>query len=276
MTRHPAVTAGAIATLDELAPERIFLGLGTGDSAVRNIGEKPSTLEGLQDYLACVNGILADGEADYQGKTVRGRAWPRRIPIAITAHGPKSLALGGAVAEMVVAGLGMTPEAVEYTEEQIARGVTRSDAGPEIWYLCYPGLGEQRGAILEGLGSVLAAGGNLLARSPARVTVPDRYRSGLQELAANYDYSAHVHADAAGANGQLIQRLGLTEYLAERFALVGTGEEVVKQVGAKAEIGVKRYWGVYGRDDVIEHIDGWGAGVIDRIDGHAMPGLGRA
>lgn len=41
LTRHPAVSASAAITLEELAPGRTVLGFGTGDSAVYNIGLSP-------------------------------------------------------------------------------------------------------------------------------------------------------------------------------------------------------------------------------------------
>ena len=44
VTRHPAVTASAIATIDELAGGRAFLGIAPGDSAVYNIGHRPASL----------------------------------------------------------------------------------------------------------------------------------------------------------------------------------------------------------------------------------------
>ncbi|MBI4257814.1 MAG: LLM class flavin-dependent oxidoreductase, partial [Thaumarchaeota archaeon] len=37
VTRDPTVTAGAIATAEELAPGRVVLGMGVGDSAVHTI-----------------------------------------------------------------------------------------------------------------------------------------------------------------------------------------------------------------------------------------------
>ena len=43
VTRHPTVTAGAIASIDELSGGRAILGLGAGDSAVLNIDEKPAS-----------------------------------------------------------------------------------------------------------------------------------------------------------------------------------------------------------------------------------------
>ena len=40
VTRHPAVAASAAATLEELAPGRTMVGIGSGDSAAYNIGAK--------------------------------------------------------------------------------------------------------------------------------------------------------------------------------------------------------------------------------------------
>src|SRR5207237_4239870 len=49
MNRHPSVTAGSIATIDELAPGRVVLGWGVGDTAVRLAGLRPARVEELGD-----------------------------------------------------------------------------------------------------------------------------------------------------------------------------------------------------------------------------------
>ncbi len=41
MTRHPAVAAGGMASVQQISGGRAFFGLGTGDSALRNIGRAP-------------------------------------------------------------------------------------------------------------------------------------------------------------------------------------------------------------------------------------------
>ena len=51
LTRHPAVTGGAIASVDELAPGRVFLGLGTGDSAILNLGLRPAKMAQMREYI---------------------------------------------------------------------------------------------------------------------------------------------------------------------------------------------------------------------------------
>src|SRR5262245_4452188 len=49
VNRHPTVTAGSIATVDELAPGRTLLGWGVGDTAVRLAGLRPARVAELED-----------------------------------------------------------------------------------------------------------------------------------------------------------------------------------------------------------------------------------
>ena len=38
LSRHPVITASAAATLDDLAPGRVYLGIGTGDTGALHLG----------------------------------------------------------------------------------------------------------------------------------------------------------------------------------------------------------------------------------------------
>ena len=66
ITRHPAVTASAMATLDELTGGRTFLGLGTGDTALVNLGQRPATVAKLRQYIMCVKELLAGHEVEWE------------------------------------------------------------------------------------------------------------------------------------------------------------------------------------------------------------------
>ena len=70
LTRHPVVTASAAATLDELAPGRIYIGIGSGDSGVYNLGFTGSPMAHLREYILTVRKLLEEGKAEYQGKQV--------------------------------------------------------------------------------------------------------------------------------------------------------------------------------------------------------------
>src|SRR5579875_253482 len=49
-TRHPAVAASALVALQQLSGGRMFFGVSSGDSALRNIGVRPATLAELESF----------------------------------------------------------------------------------------------------------------------------------------------------------------------------------------------------------------------------------
>src|SRR5712691_5593406 len=71
-TRLAPVTANSIATINRLAPGRTFLGIGTGNTAMRLMGHKPMRLREFGDYLRVLRGLLRGEEVDFtwQGQTL--------------------------------------------------------------------------------------------------------------------------------------------------------------------------------------------------------------
>src|SRR5947209_11481262 len=70
-TRSPPVQVAAMATLNRIAPGRVVLGIGTGNTAMRTMGQKPMTIAAFGEYLRVLRGLL-DGEVvdyTYAGKT---------------------------------------------------------------------------------------------------------------------------------------------------------------------------------------------------------------
>ncbi|MDQ1396531.1 MAG: 5,10-methylenetetrahydromethanopterin reductase, partial [Acidimicrobiaceae bacterium] len=67
ITRHPAVTASAIASVDELSNGRAILGIGTGDSAIRNLGERAARLAELRAYIVALKGLLRGETVEWRG-----------------------------------------------------------------------------------------------------------------------------------------------------------------------------------------------------------------
>ena len=49
LARHPLVTAAAAATLDDLAPERAYVGIGAGGTGVWHLGMGTARLAGVED-----------------------------------------------------------------------------------------------------------------------------------------------------------------------------------------------------------------------------------
>ncbi len=106
-TRLAPVTAHSIASINKLAPGRTFLGIGTGHTAMRIMGQKPVGPTAFREYLRVVRGLLDGEEVDYtfNGETRPIRFQDRelgclnlddRVPIYVGANGPKALAATGA------------------------------------------------------------------------------------------------------------------------------------------------------------------------------------
>ena len=63
--RLAPVTAHSIATINQLAPGRVFLGIGTGHTAMRVMGKDPVKAGAFREYLRVLRALLHGEEVDY-------------------------------------------------------------------------------------------------------------------------------------------------------------------------------------------------------------------
>ncbi len=108
--RLAPVTAHSIATINQLAPGRVFLGIGTGHTSMRMLGQDPTPLRELREYIRVVRRLLDGEEVEY---TLNGNTHPikfihrdrhyinldNRIPIYMAANGPKAMQMVGECAD---------------------------------------------------------------------------------------------------------------------------------------------------------------------------------
>jgi 5,10-methylenetetrahydromethanopterin reductase len=105
-TRHPAVTASAIATLQVESGGRAVLGLGRGDSALTQIGREPVPVEELERALVEIQGFLRGEEVELTHGANSRIGWiaesgQPKVPVAVAATGPKVIEAGARHAEQV-------------------------------------------------------------------------------------------------------------------------------------------------------------------------------
>ncbi|WP_239137515.1 LLM class flavin-dependent oxidoreductase [Sphaerisporangium rufum] len=218
VTRTPQVTARALHSVDEIAGGRVFAGVGGGDSALA--GAAGAGVAGLAAGL----GRLRE---HWPAAGVPGPDRPWRLVVA--ANGPRTLALGGAMADLVVSGAGITAEAVRRARTAVAAGERRAGRAPgsvPLWAVARVAVAGDRETALAGLLPLLASGANHVFRVPGEARgLPPEVAAGVATLRARYDYAAHGHR-TGNPNAALVERLGLREPLAERFAIAGTAAQV--------------------------------------------------
>ena len=247
LTRHPAVAAGAAATLAEMAPGRTMLGIGTGDSAVLNLGLTPSSRARLRAYVGTVRELLETGHSAWDGRPCRmtwGGVVGRRIPIYVAASGPRMLRLAGEIGDGVIINTGLTPDIVRDSIGQVRAGAEsagRSLDEIDLWWLPVANVRSDRAAAIDEVAMTLASAGSHLSRFTTQGKhIPRELHDAVVALGERYRPEEHSKPDSA--NRGLIRELGLLEYLAERFAIAGTVDDCVAKIEAAAEAGARQFW----------------------------------
>lgn len=99
--RHPSALAGSICTVAELAPGRIHLGLGIGDTAVRFNGLAPASSAAIAEAVKTTRALINGESVDVGALHPARLSAPRPVPVWMAAQGPKNLRMAGRLADGV-------------------------------------------------------------------------------------------------------------------------------------------------------------------------------
>jgi 5,10-methylenetetrahydromethanopterin reductase len=133
---HPVHMAMAAMTLEELAPGRVTLCLGTGAPGdLADVGvEVKRPLRLLTEAVEAVRLLLVGEQATYAGELVhlggRRMATPApQVPIYLAASHPKTLELAGRIADGVVLSTASSVEFVRWSLDHVERGAHGRQVG---------------------------------------------------------------------------------------------------------------------------------------------------
>jgi 5,10-methylenetetrahydromethanopterin reductase len=98
--RHVMVNAAAAATLEALAPGRVAIGIGSGLTGRRTLGQRPLPWSEVAAYTRALRGLLRGEDVEWDGSLIRmghppgfGAARPVELPLVVAAQGPKGYAV---------------------------------------------------------------------------------------------------------------------------------------------------------------------------------------
>jgi 5,10-methylenetetrahydromethanopterin reductase len=137
--RNPAFLAATFATLDDLAPGRITLGVGAWwDPLAARVGiRRDRPLRAMREVVGAVRALLAGETVTFHGEFVHldgveldyvhtGRG-PRAVPIVIGATGDNMLRLAGEIADGVLLNYLVSPAYGERALALLAEGALAAD-----------------------------------------------------------------------------------------------------------------------------------------------------
>lgn len=265
--RIAPVTAHSIATINQLAPGRVILGLGTGFTGRNTMGLPPLPLGALREQTEQCRALLRGEEVLYRdGQRQRWIKFlhPDRgyinledpIPIYIAANGPKALALTGELADGWITTLS-DPDSFQKNLAQVQRGADtvgrQASALPNTMLttscVLQPGESAVAPRVLERVGPfALVALHALWERSAVAADLPPALQQLYQRYETEYVAGLRTPADRRYLEiheGHLIyMKPGEEKYLDETlirgFSLTGTGEDIIARLKALEAVGLKQ------------------------------------
>jgi alkanesulfonate monooxygenase SsuD/methylene tetrahydromethanopterin reductase-like flavin-dependent oxidoreductase (luciferase family) len=214
--------------------------MGSGDSAVLNLGERPARLAEMREYLGAMRELLSGGAASYRAKRLN-MSWPGHdVPLYMAAEGPKTLELAGEIADGVIVNLGLDEPILHEAIDRIHVGASRADRDPaelDIWTLVRVNVCNDVAAGLDEIKMELASSAHHVFRFTLESKrVPDEMIAAIERVQRGYAPAAHEHR--GGPNAALVEEPALLDYLARRFAVVGTPDTCAERLWEIANAGI--------------------------------------
>jgi probable F420-dependent oxidoreductase len=236
-TRDPTVTASALATLQLVSGGRMDLGIGRGDSSVRVMGRKPTTLAELEHVTILIRDLCEGREVEVDGTRIRlDWAPPHDLPTWIAGYGPKALDVTGRVADGAIVQLA-DPSLVGWCVGLAREGARKAGRGDELRIMAAaPAHVGKREAVRERVRWFPALVSNHvvdLVRRYGESSLPADLTSFVRNR-PGYDYKHHVEVGSSNA-------AFVDDESVDRFCMIGEVEDHIAKLQALAATGVTQF-----------------------------------
>ena len=260
VTRHPAVTASAIASVQALSDGRATLGIGRGDSSLAHLGRAPAGVGVFAKYLETLQVYLRGDSIPFEDLAFHERLAPDvstlgladtvsasriawlpdarpKVEVEVAATGPKVIGLAARLADRVMFALGADPDRIAWGV-QVARDA-RKEAGldPEtlqfgvyLNLVCHPQIETARELVKGGLTPFARF---QVMHGKVAGPVADEQRQVLDDLHDRYDMKHHTQSDSP-------QTKSLTPEFIDRYAIVGPAQHCETRLRELTALGVAR------------------------------------
>jgi alkanesulfonate monooxygenase SsuD/methylene tetrahydromethanopterin reductase-like flavin-dependent oxidoreductase (luciferase family) len=242
VTRDISVTASAINSANLIAPGRIYLGISKGFSGTGAVGVAASKTSSLEQVIPQIRALMEGRPVEVHGRNLRIGLAKSGIPIYMAASGPMALRIAGQVADGAIVHMGHFPDVVADAFGHIRAGAEQAGRDWQKLDLWLYGAGEcspnRESARHVVKGAIAGMGASVFSPNTKGKRVPADLEDAVAQLRTEYAITQHMQP-GEDDNEHLIDRLGLTDYLIERFALCGTVEEVRAKKATLEQLGVK-------------------------------------
>jgi 5,10-methylenetetrahydromethanopterin reductase len=258
LTRHPAATAAAIASLHAESGGRAVLGIGRGDSALAHLGRSPVSVRYFERYIETVVAYLrgeelafdaldpflpSDAPPPVDALALAGQPATSKmhwllpdvtvVPVDVSASGPKMIAVAARHAQRITFGVGANVDRMRWAIDtaRAAAGDNEISLGAHVNVVAHPDVE---------IGRKLASG---TMSTFARFNVMHGATNGpmfeganetLDRLHDKYDMRFHTRGDSP-------QAAELDPAFVDNFGIVGAPSYCVERLQELSELGLDRF-----------------------------------
>lgn len=257
VTRHPAVTASAIAAVQRLSDGRACLGIGRGDSALAHLGKAPATVKALDGYLTAVQAYLnGEGVAfealDFAGslapdvKTLGLADTPEtsqlkwlsardvKVPVEVASTGPRVIETAARLGDRVMFALGADLErlkwGVELALETAQREKRTVQLGAYLNIVCHDDIEVARQLVQGGLSTFARFS---VMHGDVKGSITPEQKQVLKNLHSKYNMKQHTRTDSSQA------QLMPPEFI-DQYAIVGPADQCIERIKAVGALGITK------------------------------------
>ena len=241
-TRDWTVTASLFATLNDMFGNRTVCGIGRGDSALRFLGGKPTTLATLREAIHVIRELANGRGVEREDGTELRIPWitESQLQVWMAAYGPKALALCGEVADGFILQLA-DPDIAAWTIAAVREAAVAAGRNPDDITICaaapaYVGddLAHQRdqcrwfgGMVGNHVADIVARYGDAGGNIPTALTDYIKGREG-------YDYAEHGKAGNTHTTF-------VPDEIVDRFCILGPVEAHIEKLRLLESLGVDQF-----------------------------------
>jgi probable F420-dependent oxidoreductase len=264
LTRDWTVTASLFATLNEMFGNRTVIGIGRGDSAVRVINGKPSTLLALAEAVHVIRELANGREVEYRGSTLRFPwASKSRTEVWVAGYGPKALKLVGEVGDGFILQLA-DPDIAAWTIGAVRRAAEDAGRDPDAITICVAAPAYVGDDVPYGRDQCRWFGGmvgNHVADIVARYGESSDVPKALTDyIAGREGYDYNQHGQAGNPHTAFVP-----DEIVDRFCVLGPIEDHLDRLQQLRELGVDQFAVYLQHDAKDETLQAYGEKVIPAI-----------
>ncbi len=257
VTRHPAVTASAIAAVSRLSEGRACLGIGRGDSALAHLGKAPATVAVFAGYLNALQQYLRGSEVSFSELNFADSLAPdvatlgladtpaasqlkwlnprdAKVPVEVASTGPKVIATAARLADRVMFALGADTErlkwGIDLALETAASQNREVQLGAYLNIVCHDDIKVARQLVAGGLSTFARFS---VMHGDIKGTISDEQKTVLQTLHSKYNMKEHTRTESDQAQSMPAEFI-------DQYAIVGPADACLERINAIDSLGISK------------------------------------